>query len=192
LLYLSMRYVNGLDLRGLLDQQKRLEPGRAASIASQIAGALEAAHRHGLVHRDVKPGNVLLSSRSGEKHAFLTDFGITRRAGEESLTRTGVALGSVDYMAPEQAHGGEVDARTDIYSLGCVLYEMLTGRVVFERDGDLQKLWAHVHDRPPRLPKREMPPGLQDVLDRALAKDRRDRQQSAAALADQLAAAIAG
>lgn len=95
-------------------------------------------------------------------------------------------------MAPEQAHGGEVDARTDIYSLGCVLYEMLTGRVVFERDGDLEKLWAHVHDRPPGLPQHEMPPGLQDVIDRALAKDPRDRQPSAAALADQVAAAVAG
>ena len=192
LLYLSMRYVDGLDLRGLLDDEKRLQPARAASIVSQIAGALDEAHRHGLVHRDVKPGNVLLSSRSGAEHAFLTDFGITRRADEKPLTRTGVALGSVDYMAPEQAHGGEVDARTDIYSLGCVLFEMLTGRVVFERDGDLEKLWAHVHDRPPRLPQREMPPGLQDVLDRALAKDPRDRQQSAAEISDQVASAVAG
>jgi DNA-binding NarL/FixJ family response regulator len=190
LLYLSMRYIDGIDLRGLLDEDKRLEAARAASIATQVAGALEEAHRHGLVHRDVKPGNVLISSRSDREHVFLTDFGITRRADEEPLTRTGVALGSVDYMAPEQAHGGEVDARTDIYSLGCVLYEMLAGRVVFERDGDLEKLWAHVHDRPPRLPRREMPPGVQDVLDRALAKDPRDRQQSAAEFADELVAAV--
>jgi CheY-like chemotaxis protein len=190
LLYLSMRYVDGIDLRGLLDEEKRLEPARAAAIATQIAGALEEAHRHGLVHRDVKPGNVLIWSRSGEEHAFLTDFGITRRADEEPLTRTGVALGSVDYMAPEQAHGGEVDARTDIYSLGCVLYEMLTGRAVFERDGDLEKLWAHVHDQPPRLPQGATSPGLQAVLDRALAKDPRDRQRSAVELAEELAAAV--
>jgi DNA-binding NarL/FixJ family response regulator len=192
LLYLSMRYVDGVDLRGLLDEQHRLEPAGAAGVAIQIAGALEEAHRHGLVHRDVKPGNVLTSTRSGELRAFLTDFGITRRAEEEPLTRTGVALGSVDYMAPEQAHGGEVDARTDIYSLGCVLYEMITGRVVFERDGDLEKMWAHVHDRPPRLPERGMPAGLQTVLDRALAKDPRDRQQSAAEFSDEIAAAVAG
>ncbi|HTX09210.1 MAG TPA: protein kinase [Solirubrobacteraceae bacterium] len=192
LLYLSMRFVDGVDLRELLDEEKRLEPARATLIATQIAAALEEAHRHGLVHRDVKPGNVLISGRSHEEHAFLTDFGITRRADQEPLTRTGVALGSVDYMAPEQAHGGEVDARTDIYSLGCVLYEMLTGRVVFERDGDLEKLWAHVHDRPPRLPEGRMPPGLQDVLDRALAKDPRARQQSAAELASQVTAAVVG
>jgi DNA-binding NarL/FixJ family response regulator len=191
LLYLSMRYVDGIDLRGLLDAEQRLEPARAVSITVQIAGALEEAHRHDLVHRDVKPGNVLLSTgHPDHEHAFLTDFGITRRGDEEPLTRTGVALGSVDYMAPEQAHGADVDARTDIYSLGCVLYEMLTGRVVFERDGDLEKLWAHVHDRPPRLPQRDIPPGLQDVLDRALAKVPRDRQQSAAELANEVAATL--
>jgi DNA-binding NarL/FixJ family response regulator len=192
LLYLTMRYVDGTDLRRLLEDETRLGPARAASIAAQVAGALEEAHRHGLVHRDVKPGNVLISSRSGSEHAFLTDFGITRQANQEPLTRTGAALGSVDYMAPEQAHGAEVDARTDIYSLGCVLYEMLTGRVVFERDGDLEKLWAHVHDPPPRLPGAEIPPRLQDVLDRALAKDPRVRQQSAAELAGEVRAALAG
>lgn len=191
LLYLTMRYVNGTDLRKLLDDERRLAPARAGSITTQIAGALAEAHRHGLVHRDVKPGNVLISSRSGGEHAFLTDFGITRQADQEPLTRTGAALGSVDYMAPEQAHGAEVDARTDIYSLGCVLYEMLTGRVVFERDGDLEKLWAHVHDPPPRLPGAEIPPGLQDVLDRALAKDPRERQQSAAELAGEVSTAVA-
>jgi len=191
LLYLSMRYVDGTDVRKLLDAERRLEPVRAASIATQVAAALEEAHRLGLVHRDVKPDNVLITGQAGEEHVFLTDFGITRRADEEPLTRTGVALGSVDYMAPEQAHGGDVDARTDIYSLGCVLYEMLTGRVVFERDGDLEKLWAHVHDPPPRLPRDAVPPGLQDVLDRALAKNPRDRQQTAAEFSEELAAAVA-
>ena len=161
--------------------QKRLQPARAASIVSQIAGALDEAHRHGLVHRDVKPGNVLLSSRSGAEHAFLTDFGITRRADEKPLTRTGVALGSIDYMAPEQAHRGEVDAPTDIYSLGCLLFEMLTGGSSWNANGVLEKLWAPLHDHPARLPRREISPGLQDVLDPALAKGPRDRQQSAAA-----------
>ncbi|HTU86348.1 MAG TPA: protein kinase [Solirubrobacteraceae bacterium] len=192
LLYLTMRYVDGTDLRRMLDEEKRLEPARAASIATQIAGALEEAHGHGLVHRDVKPENVLIAPRSNHEQAFLTDFGITRHADLEPLTRTGVALGSVDYMSPEQAHGGEVDARADIYSLGCVLYEMLAGRVLFQRDGDLEKLWAHVHDPPPRLIQPELPTGLQKVLDRALAKDPRDRQQSAAELAAQVSAAIAG
>lgn len=191
LLYLTMRYIDGTDLGKLLHAENRLEPARAASILTQVAGALDEAHRHGLVHRDVTPANVLLENHSGREHAFLTDFGITRRATEEPLTRTGVALGSVDYMAPEQAHGAEVDARADIYALGCVLYEMLSGRVVFDRAGELEKLWAQVHEPPPRLPTAGLPPGLQAVLDRALAKDPRDRQQSAAQLAEEVAAAFA-
>jgi DNA-binding NarL/FixJ family response regulator len=192
LLYLSMRYIDGTDLRRLLDDEQPLAPERAASIAAQIAGALDQAHRLGLVHRDVTPANILISGRSGADHAFLTDFGITRRSDQEPLTRTGMALGSLDYIAPEQAHGGDVDGRTDIYSLGCVLYEMLAGRVVFERDSDVQKLWAHVHDSPPRLPPDETPPELQAILDRALAKHPDDRQQSAAQLADELLAAVEG
>ena len=124
------------------------------SILGQIAGALDEAHALGLVHRDVKPANVLLAQRSGHDHAYLTDFGITRRPGDEHLTRTGVALGSVDYIAPEQAHGADVDARADIYSLACILFQMLTGSVVFDREGDLEKLWAHVHDPPAQTPWR--------------------------------------
>jgi DNA-binding NarL/FixJ family response regulator len=191
LLYLTMRFVDGTDLGELLRGGARLEPARAASILTQVAGALEEAHRFGLVHRDVKPENVLITERGGREHAFLTDFGITKRADEEPLTRTGVTLGSADYIAPEQVHGGEVDARADIYSLGCVLYHMLTGRAVFERPGEFEKLWAHVHDPPPRLPNADLPPGVQAALDRALAKDPRDRQQSAAELGDGVAAAFA-
>jgi len=193
MLYLTMRYVDGTDLRRLLRREQRLDPERAVSILGQIAGALDEAHSLGLVHRDVKPANVLLTGRSGHDHAYLTDFGITRRAEDEHLTRTGVALGSVDNIAPEQAHGGDVDARADIYSLGCVLFQMVTGRVVFDRETDLEKLWAHVHDPPPRLNglNRDLPPGLQDVLDRALSKDPDDRHPSATELARDAVAAIA-
>jgi len=193
MLYLTMRYVDGTDLRRLLRREQRLDPSRSVSIVGQIAGALDDAHALGLVHRDVKPGNVLLTERSGYDHAYLTDFGITRRADDEHLTRTGVALGSVDYMAPEQAHGGEVDARADIYSLACVLFQMLTGHVVFDRESDLEKLWAHVHDPPGSLAtlNPELPPGLQEVLDRALAKDPSDRPSSASDLARDAAEAIA-
>jgi len=193
MLYLTMRYVDGTDLRRLLRQEHRLDPARAVSIVSQIAGALDEAHALGLVHRDVKPANVLLTERSRHDHAYLTDFGITRRADDEHLTRTGVALGSVDCIAPEQAHGTDVDARADIYSLGCVLFQMLTGRVVFDRETDLEKLWAHVHDPPRRLAtlNRDLPPGLQDVLDRALAKNPDDRHPSASELAREATAAIA-
>jgi DNA-binding NarL/FixJ family response regulator len=192
MLYLTMRYVDGTDLRRLLRREERLGPARAVSIVSQISGALDEAHAFGLVHRDVKPANVLLAQRIGHDHAYLTDFGITRRAGDEHLTRTGVALGSVDYIAPEQAHGADVNARADIYSLACVLFEMLTGRVVFDRDGDLEKLWAHVHDPPPRLValNSELPTGFQQVLDRALAKNPGDRQQTATQLAQEAAAAL--
>ena len=192
LLYLTMHYVDGTDLRRLLRRESRLDPARAVSIIGQIAGALDEAHALGLVHRDVKPGNVLLAHRAGREHAYLTDFGITRRAGDEHLTRTGVALGSVDYIAPEQAHGADVDARADIYSLACILFQMISGSVVFDRDNDLEKLWAHVHDPPRRLValNPDLPPGLQDVLDRALAKNPRERQQSATQLAQDAAEAL--
>ena len=192
ILYLTMRYVDGTDLRRLLRREGRLDPLRAVAILGQIAGALDEAHALGLVHRDVKPANVLLAQRSGRDHSYLTDFGITRRADEQHLTRTGVALGSVDYIAPEQAHGGEVDARADIYSLACILFQMLTGSVVFDRDNDLEKLWAHVHDPPSRLVALhpELPPGLQDVLDRGLAKNPGDRHQSATQLAADAARAV--
>ncbi len=127
---------------------------------------------------------MLLARRSGDDHAYLTEFGITRRAG--------VALGSVDYIAPEQAHGADVDGRADIYSLTCVLFPMLTGSVVFDRENDLEKLWAHVHDPPRRLValNPELSPDLQDVLDRALAKNPGDRQQSATQLAQDAAKAL--
>ena len=193
LLYLTMRYVDGTDLRRMLRRESRLDPPRAVSIAAQIAGALDEAHALGLVHRDVKPANVLLAQRSGQDHAYLTDFGITRRAGDEHLTRTGVALGSVDYIAPEQAHGADVDGHADVYSLACILFQMLSGSVVFDRESDMEKLWAHVHDPPSRLLtlNPDLPPGLQDVLDRALAKNPADRHHSASHLADAAAAAIA-
>jgi DNA-binding NarL/FixJ family response regulator len=186
LLYLTMRFVEGSDLRRLLDAETRLEPSRAVAIAAHIASALDAAHGLALIHRDVKPENVLITRRPGGEHAFLTDFGITKRAADEPLTRTGVAIGTVDYTAPEQARGTEVDARADVYSLGCLLFRMLTGRVVFPRGTELDKLFAHVHEPPPELLDvvPDLPPRLQDVLDRALAKDPRERQQSAGELAE--------
>jgi DNA-binding NarL/FixJ family response regulator len=193
LLYLTMRYVDGTDLHRLLRRESRLDPERAVAIAGQIAGALDEAHGLGLVHRDVKPANVLLAQRSGHDHAYLSDFGITRRAGDEHLTRTGVALGSVDYIAPEQAHGADIDPRADIYSLACILFQMLAGSVVFDRDSDMEKLWAHVHDPPRRLLtlNPDLPPRLQDVLDRGLAKNPSERQQSASELARDAAEALA-
>jgi DNA-binding NarL/FixJ family response regulator len=192
-LYVTMRYIDGTDLRTLLAQVGRLEAARAVRIIAQVGGALDAAHRHGLVHRDVKPANVLLATRDGAERAFLTDFGVTKeRAAQSGLTKTGFAVGTADYMAPEQARGAEVDGRADIYALGCVLYRALTGAVVYERDSDVEKMWAHIHDPPPRLT--DVSPGLPerlgDVVDRALAKRPEDRQQSAAELAEQALASI--
>jgi DNA-binding NarL/FixJ family response regulator len=192
-LYVTMRYIDGTDLRTLLAEVGRLPPERAVAIIAQVAGALDAAHRYGLVHRDVKPANVLLATRDGAERAFLTDFGVTKeRSAQTGLTKTGFAVGTADYMAPEQARGAEVDGRADIYALGCVLFRTLTGTVLYERDSDVEKMWAHIHDPPPRLLDvcPGLPARLSDVLDRALAKHPEDRQQSAAELADQALASI--
>jgi len=193
LLYVTMRYVRGTDLRTLLGEEGRLAPARAVGIVVQVADALEAAHRRGLVHRDVKPANVLITTRDGAEHVFLTDFGVSKeRSAETGLTKTGFAVGTADYIAPEQARGAAVDARADIYALGCVLYRALTGAVVYERESDVEKMWAHIHDPPPALLEvsPELPRGLEVVLDRALAKRPEDRQSSAAELAREALAAI--
>ena len=192
LLYVTMRYVDGTDLRRLLETEGRLDPARVVSILADVASALDEAHGLGLVHRDVKPANVLIAVRSGRDRASLTDFGITKRAVDEPLTRTGIAVGTVDYIAPEQAHAGYVDARADVYSLGCVLFQTLTGKLVFDRDSDLEKVWAHVHDPPPKLlsVRSDLPQGLDDVLKRALAKDPIERPQSAGEFARAASAAL--
>jgi DNA-binding NarL/FixJ family response regulator len=192
-LYLSMRYVEGTDLRSLLLREQRLEPQRAVAIVQQVAGGLDEAHRHGLVHRDVKPANVLIGRRGAQEHAFLTDFGVTIDATSAAhLTATGFAVGTADYMAPEQARGADVDRRADVYALACVLFRALTGNVVYERTSQIDTLWAHVHEPPPALSEvaPELPRQLGDVLARALAKDPDDRQQSAGAFAHDACAAI--
>jgi DNA-binding NarL/FixJ family response regulator len=193
-LYLTMRYVEGTDLRSLLAEEQRLEPSRAVDIVAQVAEALTAAHHHGLVHRDVKPANVLIAMRDGHEHAFLTDFGITMdRVATTSLTQTGFAVGTADYMAPEQAQGVDVDARADIYALGCILYRALAGTVLYDKDSDVEKLWAHIHEPPPGLldVRPELPPSLAHAVERAVAKAPGDRQQTAAELAREARAAIA-
>ncbi len=175
-LYLVMRWVAGTDLHRLLRDEQRLDPLRAAQIVHQVAGALDAAHAAGLVHRDVKPANVLLSG----DHAYLADFGLTRFAGADSqLTDANHFLGTVDYMAPEQFHPGPVDARADVYALGCVLYAALTGRPPFLRETVPQTMLAHLHDAPPRASDAGVPPGFDRVLARALAKAPEDRYPSA-------------
>jgi hypothetical protein len=182
-LYIAMRYVAGEDLRSLLDREGPLPPERAVLICSQIADALEEAHEHGLVHRDVKPGNILVSK--GDR-AYLTDFGLIRRSKlETDLTKTGQFMGTVDYCAPEQIKGEEVDGRADIYSLGCVLYECLAGEAPFARDTEVATLYAHLEDPPPKpsVKRPELPTELDRVIAVAMAKGASDRYATAAEFA---------
>jgi serine/threonine protein kinase len=192
LLYVTMRFIEGTDLRELLRSSGRLETLRAVTIVHDVAGALDEAHRRGLVHRDVKPANVLIGR---DERAFLTDFGVSKsRANPSELTGTGLAVGSADYMAPEQAHGIDVDGRADVYSLGCVLYQALTGAVPYDRDSDLDKLWAHVHEPPPALleVRPDLPERLGDVLSRSMAKDPAARHATAGELGREALAAVGG
>ena len=190
-LYLVMRYVKGIDLQGLLARERRLGPARVASIACQVGAALDAAHAVGLVHRDVKPANVLLS----EEHAYLADFGLSQVVGTDTrLTATGQWVGTVDFMAPEQFSGAEVDARTDVYALGCVLHHALTGEVPFARGTVPATMLAHIHEPPPQptaiVPN--VPAGFDRVIARALAKDPERRYPSAGDLGRAALAAAEG
>jgi class 3 adenylate cyclase/tRNA A-37 threonylcarbamoyl transferase component Bud32 len=187
-LYISMQYIEGTDLAQLLRRDGRLHPARVASIASQCADALDAAHARGLVHRDVKPANILVAGTAGGKdRVFLSDFGITKRqASSGGITRTGEFVGTIDYIAPEQILGQPVDARTDVYSLGCVLFECLTGKPPFEREHDVAVVYAHLGDAPPRISERapDLPAGLDGVLARAMAKSKEARFPSCGGFAE--------
>jgi serine/threonine protein kinase len=175
--YLVMRYVVGDDARTLVRRDGPLEPTRTAAIVAQVAGALDAAHSAGLVHRDVKPANVLLGASD---HAYLSDFGLARHVQSiSSATGSGHWVGTLDYVAPEQIRGDAVDARTDVYALGCLLYFLLTASVPFPREGDEAKLWAHLTERPPRPSERGAPEAFDPVISRALAKAPDDRYPSA-------------
>ncbi|HEY1518415.1 MAG TPA: serine/threonine-protein kinase [Solirubrobacteraceae bacterium] len=194
-LFIAMRFVDGLDLRALLASEPKLEPARAASIVDQVAHALDAAHAHGLVHRDVKPANILLATTGAREHVYLTDFGVSRRiAGTSALTGTGAFIGTIDYVAPEQARGEDVDARSDVYSLGCVLFQVLTGTVPFQVDNDLAKLYAHGSQPAPSVLERDpsLPTAFEAVLLRAMSKRPEDRYQSAGDLGRAAVAASSG
>src|SRR5262249_1925492 len=144
-LFIAMRFIRGMDLANVIDTERRLEPLRIARIVEQIADALDSAHELHLVHRDVKPANILIEQHRRREHAYLTDFGASKKLASSSrLTRTGMTVGTLDYMAPEQITGKPLDARTDVYSLGCVLFEALTGRIPYPRDSDAAKLYAHL------------------------------------------------
>jgi serine/threonine-protein kinase len=189
LLYLSMRYVEGTDLGKLLKAEGRVEARRAANILAQVAEALDAAHARGLVHRDVKPGNILIAA--GDR-TYLTDFGLTKHAESASgLTKTGTWVGTVDYVAPEQIRGDHVDARADVYALGCVLFHAMSGQVPFPRPSEVAKIYAHMQDDPPAVDWAGLgvPAGVDQVVRRAMAKDPAVRFQSAGDLGRAVVAA---
>ncbi|MDP9223519.1 MAG: protein kinase [Actinomycetota bacterium] len=194
-LFIAMRYVAGSDLKQEL-QSGRLSPQRTGEIVSAAARALDAAHDDGLVHRDVKPANILLARRTGDdsgEHVYLSDFGLTKRTSSKSgITRTGEFLGTVDYVAPEHIEGGELGPASDEYSLGCTAFECLTGDVPFRKDTDLAVLWAHVREQPPSITslRPELGPAVDAVLTRALAKSPKDRYPTCREFAADLVAAL--
>jgi serine/threonine protein kinase len=191
LLYVSMRYVEGRDLGRLISADGPLAPDRATALITQVADGLDAVHAGGLVHRDVKPANVIVERNrvNAERAAFLTDFGLAKAmASTAGLTATGEVIGSVDYMAPEQIEGRRVDARTDVYALGCVLFHAVTGKVPFPERESSAKMWAHLNEPPPAAAGRVLDP----VIRRAMAKDPSRRFPSAGDLGRAAVAATRG
>jgi len=189
--YFVMEYLEGQTLTEAIQERGPLPPGEVLSILRPLADALDYAHQRGLVHRDVKPGNVMVSSAGS---ATLTDFGIARAAQETRLTSTGTIVGTPEYMSPEQAKGLAVDARSDQYSLAVVAYEMLSGQVPFEAESTLALLHKIVYD--PLPPIREINPdlplGVEAVLRKALAKDPGDRYEGTSGFVEALGRALAG
>jgi YVTN family beta-propeller protein len=187
--FLAMRYVEGTDLRAVLRAEGTLAPERAIDIAAQVAGALDAAHEKGLVHRDVKPSNVLIDERG---HCYLADFGLTQLVSSQGQAPDESLIGTLDYVAPEQIRGSDVDGRADVYSLSCLLFECLTGEVPFPRPSEVATLYAHLEDEPARPSERrpELPVDLDDVLGRAMAKEPDERQPSCTALVEEARVAL--
>ena len=190
-LYIVMRFVPGSDLHALIRSIGRLPAQRAAAIVAQVAAALDAAHAAGLVHRDVKPANVLLAS--DVDHAYLSDFGLMRALDPQvPLTDSGRWMGTVDFAAPEQLSGERVDARSDVYSLGCVLFAALTGAPPFARGTVTATMLAHLHDPRPKPSASGAPRAFDRVIARALAKAPEDRYPSAGDLGRAALAAARG
>ncbi len=196
LLFVTMDLIEGTDLRGLLREQARLDPAHAASIVAEVASALDAAHARGLVHRDIKPGNVLIEGEGADERVYLTDFGLARQVeATTGLTATGAFVGTLDYVAPEQIRGERVDARADVYALGCVLFELLTGIPPFaSREDKVAKMYAHLQEEPTsvRVLRPELPGEVELVIERTLAKDPAERYPSAGDLARSVGAALEG
>jgi serine/threonine protein kinase len=195
-LFMATRLVDGTDLREILAASGTLAVDRTVAIVGQVGEALDAAHARGLIHRDVKPGNILVTHPSGSDFAYLTDFGVSTWTASTAatITATGRMVGTADYVAPEHIEGGPIDGRADVYSLGCVLYECLTGRPPFSGRGPAATLYAHIHERPeaPSSIDPHLPPSFDAVLDRALQKPPDERFASCRQMSDELRAVLDG
>ena len=186
--YIAMRFVAGSDLKSLLKREGQLDLHRTHALIGPVASALTAAHSRGLVHRDVKPANILVDSRDGADeapHAYLSDFGVAKHTSSKALTKTGMFVGTADYAAPEQIEGKPIDGRADVYALGCVVYECLTGMRAYDKDSDVALMYAHLLEAPPSVSEKrpDLPPGIDDVIAKAMAKSKDDRYASARELA---------
>jgi tRNA A-37 threonylcarbamoyl transferase component Bud32/streptogramin lyase len=193
LLYIAMRYVPGTDLKALLRADGALAPDRALAFVTQVGTALDAAHERGLVHRDVKPSNVLLTGRPGKEHCYLADFGLSTSASDRSVVADPRhVVGTIDYVAPEQIRDGEIDGRADVYSLACLLYECLTGDVPFRRPSDVAVIYAHLEEPVPKASERgaAVNAELDAVLERGLAKVPAERWQTCGALVEAARSAL--
>jgi tRNA A-37 threonylcarbamoyl transferase component Bud32 len=181
-LYIAMRYVEGADLKSRLKQGGPLEEHQVVVLISQVAAALDAAHDKGLVHRDVKPANILIAAGAGVEgsdHAYLSDFGVVKNTAAAGFTKTGLFVGTADYASPEQIEGKPLDARADIYSLGCVTYEALTATPTYEKDSEVAMMYAHLLEPPPKLTEKrpDLPPEVDEVIAKAVAKSKEDRYE---------------
>jgi YVTN family beta-propeller protein len=193
LLYIAMRYVPGTDLRALLRRDGALEPERSLAIVAQLADALDAAHDRGLIHRDVKPSNVLVTGEGGHEHCYLADFGLSTSASDRSaVADPQQVIGTIDYVAPEQIRDEEIDGRADVYSLSCLLYECLSGDVPFRRSSDVAVIYAHLEDAVPSASERQpgLPAEIDDVLRTGMAKNPSERWPTCGALVDAARSAL--
>jgi ABC-type transport system substrate-binding protein/tRNA A-37 threonylcarbamoyl transferase component Bud32 len=195
ILYLAMALVEGSDLRKLLRSEGRFAPQRALDVIGQVASALDTAHAAGLVHRDVKPANILVEQTDDDEKAYVCDFGLARHVTSvSSLTSDRGFVGTIDYVPPEQVEGGTVDGRADVYSLGCVLFECLSGERPFDRESELSVLFAHLNDPPPRITelRPELPAAFDALFETALAKSPDQRYASCGELVQAAGAAVQG
>jgi serine/threonine-protein kinase len=194
LLYIAMRYVVGTDLKALLRAERAFAPERALVLVGQVASALDAAHERGLVHRDVKPSNILLTGPNGKEHCYLADFGLSTSTSDRSAADARQIMGTIDYVAPEQIRGLEVDGRADVYSLACLLYECLVGDVPFRRASDVAVVYAHLEDPLPKASERSttMPAAVDAVLERGTAKLPDERWPTCADLVEAARFALGG